>query len=57
MVEGFSQTGDGQVAVSLSITAERPVSYDEIVAPLRDCTQNFTTLNMYGLTNMQIERK
>ena len=57
MVEGFSQTGDGQVAVSLSITAERPVSYDEIVAPLRDCTQNFTTLNMYGLANMRIERK
>ena len=57
MVEGFSQTGDDQVSVSLSITAERPVSYDEIVAPLRDCTQNFTTLSMYGLANIQIERK
>ena len=57
MVEGFSQTSDDQVSVSLSITTERRVSYDEIVAPLKDCTQNFTALNMYGLANIQIERK
>ena len=43
--------------MTLKISAERSVSYDEISTLLSACTDNFTFLEMYGIENMQISRK